>query len=240
MGKLRVYCALAAACLCVFLGQSVFADTVTMTLTSAGNNILGDVYVGPYTATINGQSSFVICDDYADETYRGESWQANAWSYSALPVTNTGYTLRYDEAAWLIQQMFQPNSSTQLIPDSNKIGELQYAVWDLLDFNPGANPLSDLSSGEQYDINGSRNPNSWLNLAAENYGSVDSSEFTIFTPTGQDITCPGGPCSTTPPQEFIAYRTPEPSAVLILLADLLLFGTAAMLLRRRGILSART
>jgi hypothetical protein len=242
MGKSRVYCALAAACLCVFLGQSVFADvldSVNMNLTSAGNNILDNTYVGPYTATVNGVSNLVVCDDYADESYVGETWKANVSTYASLPSVHMGYSVRwaqgepnqlqlYDAAASLIQQMFQPNSSTQLINNSTTVGELQYAVWGV--FDPSA--ISDLSA---YNAADGAAANNYLTQAeAKSFSSGEFSNVTIYTPT-----CGAKPCQN-PPQEFITYATPEPSAVIILLADLLLLGTAAMVLRRRGILLAKT
>ena len=53
------------------------AAPVNMTLTGAGSNVLAGVYIGPYTALINGQSFNVICDDFLAETYLNESWTAN-------------------------------------------------------------------------------------------------------------------------------------------------------------------
>ena len=42
-----------AAALILCLAPSAFADTsATLTLTSAGNNVMDGVYVGPYTANI--------------------------------------------------------------------------------------------------------------------------------------------------------------------------------------------
>src|SRR4029077_17217320 len=61
----------------------------TLTLTSPGSNVMGGVYVGPYTFTVNsgGQSSQLelVCDDFKDEVFPGESWQA---LLSTLPTLN--------------------------------------------------------------------------------------------------------------------------------------------------------
>lgn len=54
--------------------HGAFATTVSVDLTSpgsslAGTNVLNGVYVGAYTATINGVSTPVICDDFSDDSY---------------------------------------------------------------------------------------------------------------------------------------------------------------------------
>ena len=68
---------LASAATLLFLAPSALADgTATMTLTGAGINSLDGVLIGPYTATINGVSTPVICDDYGDESYIPEAWTA--------------------------------------------------------------------------------------------------------------------------------------------------------------------
>jgi hypothetical protein len=227
MGKSRLFYAFAAALVCFLFVPSVFADTATMTLDgqSAWSNqpSLGGNYVGPYPGTVNGQSALLVCDDYVDESTPGESWTALVTPLDSSNLSSTKWDSAslYDEAAYLVQEMFQPGNSKQ-------IGDLQYAIWDL--FESGANPLSGLS---QNDVT---NVDNWLTAAesAQNLAQVNLSDFTIYTPT-----CGASPCQN-PPQEFITYRTPEPPFVLSLLADLLLFGGAAVVLRRRGVLFART
>src|ERR1700691_2444139 len=94
---------LALSLLCI--APSAFADTASMDLTGAGSNVMDGVYIGPYTATINGVSTPVICDDFADESYIGEAWTANistfADSLANVKFTAAPETANYEEASYL-------------------------------------------------------------------------------------------------------------------------------------------
>jgi hypothetical protein len=79
---------------------------------------INGVQVGP------GQSSpGMICDDFRDNVYAGETWTANAVSAGSLTSSNIGQTLfgssiglaGYQEVAYLVYQMFttNPNAATQ-------------------------------------------------------------------------------------------------------------------------------
>jgi hypothetical protein len=201
----------------------------TMTLTSGGNFILGDVYVGPYTATIDGVSTQVVCDDYEDNTYLNETWKATT---STLPSpsgtlwdSRGASSNQYNEVAWLTEQLFAQASKPGATDSS--VGDVQYALWAV--FDPSA--LNDLSGN---DLNSA---NTWLKDAGA-YGSTSFSGFTIYTPEAGTDTCGNGPCPTNPPQEFVVM-TPEPSQAGLLAADLSLFAIAVLALRRRGWLAVR-
>jgi len=214
---------------------SAFSNTVSMTLISPGSNVLGTnvldgVYVGPYTATINGVSTPVICDDYGDESYIPETWTANVSTFSNLSGAKwaqgqSNQTQLYEEAAWLIQQMYSPANSSQ-------VGEIQFAVWGLFD----SSAITNLSS---YNSADGKSASNWLTDAGkQSFTPGEFSDFSIYTtPSGATPTCGGSPCPSSPPQEFMTYSTPEPSVVIILAADLLLFGLAVVFLRRRGYLA---
>ena len=115
--RLSGFLGLGLICLAgLILGQNVaLADSVQMTLTappSGGVLWNNQVYVDPYTATINGvQSVPVICDDFTDDTYSWESWTANVFRYngsitsleSTAPTANTfGSAAGYAIPSWLI------------------------------------------------------------------------------------------------------------------------------------------
>ena len=79
---------------------------------------INSVQVGP------GQSSpGMICDDFRDNVYAGETWTATAMSAGSLTSSNLGQTLfgssiglaGYQEVAYLVYQMFttNPNAATQ-------------------------------------------------------------------------------------------------------------------------------
>ncbi len=70
-------------------GSAVIAqDQANMKLTNPGNNVLAGIYVGPYYATIDGVPNVpIICDDFTDETYVGESWTANVTTVASNSPT---------------------------------------------------------------------------------------------------------------------------------------------------------
>ena len=118
----------AVALLC--FAPSAFANS-NLTMTGAGNNVMDGVYVGPYYATVNGvANSPVICDDFADESYIGSSWNFTTNNFSTLGSALWGnQTQNYEAAAWLTLQMLSlngnPNNATQ-------VGYLSFAIWSLL------------------------------------------------------------------------------------------------------------
>ena len=49
-----------------------------MTLTGLGQgNVMAGVDTSLYAGTINGTPTTIICDDFADDSFMNESWQAN-------------------------------------------------------------------------------------------------------------------------------------------------------------------
>lgn len=199
-------------------GASLFAEQVSMTLTGVGNNgVLGGVFVGPYVATIDGVTTDVICDDFFDETYVGESWKANVSTLADLTQTKWGAaaTQQYQEAAWLSLQLIDPPKSCS---GANCAGDIQYAIWEVFDPpSAGLDPFDYLSGQDLTNAKG------WLTAAKQNYGAgVDYSNITIYTPLN------GGP-----PQEFITVKTPEPPTLGLLWMDLSAFVGVVLLLRRR-------
>jgi hypothetical protein len=183
----------------------VDAHAATLTLTNAGTNISGGVYIGPYTATIDGKSFQVICDDFASETYLYESWNAStsmltdySGKFASKTPTVAGMTLTsqqgYDMAGWLAQQLFDNASNFSTAAD------IQFALWSVF-----SNQVPTLSSGSQ----------AWLNLAKTHINDTSGlGNLELFTPVGNG--CLSGPCPSWPPQEFIVRAVPEPATVLLL------------------------
>ena len=184
--------------------------SVNITLTSGGPYVMNGVYVGPYSATVNGQSAQIICDDFAHDSYLNESWTANVtnlsnlasstipiWSSTTNNWSFSGQTLGastlYADAAWLVTQMLLPANQ-----NTNTEGYLAYALWSL--FNPSA--LKNLTSGQLTNVN------SWLSQipGGLTLGSSQFANFFIYTPDlTKPITCNGGSCPTAPPQEFFGF-----------------------------------
>ena len=88
-----------------------------MTLTGVGKGyVMGGVYMSPYVATIDGVSTYVICDDFTTDVWIDDTWEAN--QYSLSEVTPSGpqkfttpdwspYTIQeeYDAAALLAEDV---------------------------------------------------------------------------------------------------------------------------------------
>lgn len=226
---LRRYLYLSVVALLCCVPAALASQTASMDLTGAGNNILGGVYVGPYTATINGVSTEVICDDWKDESSIGETWTANVTSLpsagslgSVVMWTGTGTVsqqVEYDEVAWLVSQMLNP-STTCKYSGADCVGDISFAIWQLTD--PSANPFGNLTSGSA-DL---ENAEWWLSQAESltSFPAGDFSNFLIYTPTN------GGP-----PQEFIAdpVLASESSPGILLGADLLGLAVLIFMFRRR-------
>jgi hypothetical protein len=210
----------------LFFASAAVADTANMTLTSAGSNVLGGVYVGPYIATINGVSTQVICDDWAHESTLNTPWTANVNTLS--PLSNPDQTrwgdnqLVYDQVAWLVTQMLAPPAVCPAGGSCNIVGDISYAIWELTYCS--ANSCSAASGTPFGSLSGNDLANAkwWLDNVPTSFASGDFSNFLVYTPTN------GGP----PQQEFIV-RAPESSAAILLGADLLGLLGFVVLFRRR-------
>ena len=194
-------------------------------MNSGGNNVMGGVYVGPYTLTLTGGAKPVqlhlVCDDFKSNVYIGEHWKVNTSTFNSLTnVKWHGQTTNYKMVGWLVEQMF---SSTYR---SNKkaVGDIQWAIWDI--FYPNISkhdPHGTISHKDQLTIA------SWLSLAHANYRSGNYSNLVIYTPI------PGSqrPSRYGTPQEYFGWnpptQTPEPGSLLLFGSGML--GLAS--LRRR-------
>jgi hypothetical protein len=224
----------------VFLASLVLAaasamwagSTDSMKLTGYSSTQLDGYYVGSYSATVNGVSTSVVSDDYADQTYLNETWNANSNSYSNLSFTkfaseySSTYVTMYEEAAWLTEQMVSPANSSQ-------VGEIQYAIWSIFD----ASAMSNLWS---YNLGDGIDADAWLlDAELQSYTTSEFSNFTIYTPANpSNASCGGKACPTGNPQEFMVMGgAPEPGSLATLVADLALFACVALILRRRRLLS---
>lgn len=204
---IRTLFSVVAAAVLLF-APTALADTASMLLTGVGpNGAMAGVYVGPYVATINGVSTPVICDDFADESYLNESWTANVTTLADLTGTKWGglsnATTLYEEAAWLTEQLATASPS--------QAGDIQFAIWAL--FDPSA--INGLSSGDQTIVE-------CLITQAQNqtFWSGEFANILIYTANTDDpILCNGQACANTPPQEFIV-DTPEPGELALLLIGL--------------------
>jgi hypothetical protein len=208
-----------ATLLVLILGppNSARAGTLGLELNNAGNNAMGGVYVGSYNFTLTAGSQQtqvqLVCDDFKDDVYPGESWNANTSTFPSLSnvlFTGANETRNYEEVGWLMQQMYSPANSG----NAETVGDIQWAIWDIFDPNVSNNdPWGTVSAQDQCNINGNGancNPNSgkgsWLAQAQANYGSSaaiswDEQNLVTYTPAtlGQGE-----------PQEYFGVDTPQP------------------------------
>ncbi len=219
------------------------------------------VYVGPYTASINGGTpTAVICDDYLDESYIPEYWTADIYQGSeSLAKTrnatnpdpaNVGPSLSpqalqqaYDEVGYLALKLLATPVS-----DAATVGEIHFALWSVFD----PNALSDLNQAfggtkltdpSPILTDAYKGAEFQLNEAIGAVGGADDpnfnkyiSQFTIYSPDSSYQICPGSiaACSTknAPPQEFLV-KTPEAPFFALLGVDLSGLGAVIFLLHRR-------
>jgi hypothetical protein len=194
-----------------------------MTLTGVGQgNVMAGVYTSPYTGTINGTPTTIICDDFQDDSFLNESWQANVSTVANLGATKWGSNQQqYDAAAALSIQLLGTSDVTQK-------GYLSYAIWDVFD-----------NTDVQAWL-GSSNPiyTAAYNMAqtalSQTYAAGAFANVIVYTAIkGTAIGCPTSPCQQNSPQEFLTVRTPEPPAAALLAIYLLSLAGLILLFRRR-------
>jgi len=208
MTKACKYFCLAVAALFLTICPSARADTAYLDLTGAGNNVADGVYVGPYTATINGVTTLVICDDYSHESYLNDPWWADTSTFPTLTdarFTGPNEIQNYDEVAYLAGILFG------LSGDDAQADAVQFAIWYI-------NDPTDVDSTQCFGSADVDCVSYWLSQASsQNFTPNEFTNLMLYTPVG------GGN-----PQEFIV-ETPEPAVILLLAIGLL----AVLVIKRR-------
>lgn len=212
---MKIFAALILAALIVLAAPAALADgSSTLTLTNPGSNVMGGVYVGPYTftATSGGQQSQVllVCDDFTDDVFTGESWQAVTSTIPSLTNAQFAGLSQYEQVAYLTQQMFANINNPQAVAD------IQWAIWDIFDPGISSNdPFGTISAADQNNIAG------WLAAAQTNAANGDYADVLVFTPLAGTQ-----PPQFGPPQEYVTV-TPEPGTLALFGIGLVTFGVIA-------------
>jgi hypothetical protein len=95
MKKLGYFASLSLLCLLTIVGSGrAFADPVTLTLLSTGQNQANNEYAYPYYLSVNGNTNSLMCLSYSNAISTGESWKATLQSI-------VGNVLD-EQAAWLL------------------------------------------------------------------------------------------------------------------------------------------
>jgi len=214
----------------VFSCMAGFAIAGTpLTLTGAGSSIgLDGIYISPYTATVNGVANTpVICDDFADDVYIGESWNASVGTVgsSTTGLFGAENTRGYGEVAWLSEQLF--------INPSNA-GAISYAIWSVFEQSAVQSWLLSPPYNDTTTYNAVFGANGWLakaQIAVPNdAASANFSNVSVYTPSPS---CPAGSCGQA--QEFLVVNkvtTPEAATEANLAVDFLAFGALLFVIRR--------
>lgn len=210
-----------AGCLAPLCLATSALATVNMELTGVNGNSYAGVYTSPYSATVNGVATTVICDDFSTESSLGQTWTANVTTVASVVAGTSSAKFSpaqsYDAVASLATQLLSINASSQ------QAVILSFAIWDIFDASGVQSWLT--SHGDPSGVSGAA-------LAAANaaltatYTAGEYSNVYIYSST------------VGVPQEFVgigsgSVSTPETSSPVILAVDLLALGIIVWLFRRR-------
>jgi len=131
MKKVVQICGLVLA---MCLAPMAFAQT-SVTLTGVSGQSYDGIYVSPYYASVGGTTTAVVCDDFADESTLGSTWNAQTTSFSNVNSTNTSWglaganTALYGAVGYLTNLVLgaAPGSTAQVIDT--------FALWAVFDPN---------------------------------------------------------------------------------------------------------
>jgi hypothetical protein len=193
------------------LSATPMPATTKVTLANAGdptNLIVNDIYIGPYTLTINGQNYAALCIDYNDESQIGASWNAYLTPVASgnfadtYQAANKSVGQEYEEEAYLFSQITQKGITNQQRTD------IQEADWSITD--PSYTP----DAGAQ----------TWIEQAEADYSSMNLNGYEIVSSV-----------DTPHQQEFMVFTSaPEPGSWSLLAVGFLLSGAFTVYYRRRA------
>lgn len=223
-----VWLALALVCFATF----AFGVSMTLTGPPPGPSMAG-VYTSPYTANIDGVSTYVICDDFTTDSYQGLSWTATVSTVAALPSNTVKFDVGspatqeqdYATAAFLAGEILAQDQTT--LAGQYQAGILSYALWGVFDTTllttyqgpncTSINSYGCLTSGELADATHA------LATARASAGSYTQySNVNVYTPAPLNAS-----------QEFLTVRTAEPSAASLFAVYLVGLLGLVLVFRRR-------
>jgi hypothetical protein len=210
----------------LMLASVGFAQTLTFTGVGNGSAIVNaggeSVYADPYTGTINGTPSFIICDDFVDEV--GSTWSASEENASSVDPNVRFFGANYSELAYLANLLM----ADYIANPSDAFDEeaISLAIWNITDPGLAATDVSQPTVVAQ----AAADTTAAAFFVAHGY---TGSDVDVYTPcaTGSNgnqnhsAACPGANPYTS--QEFLwvdgppNVPAPEPASAAILGFDLL-------------------
>jgi len=244
--------------LLLFASAGLAAPQDTITFAGGGINPgVGPALVNPYYAYINGSSSLseVICDDFSNEVYVGESWTAYVTPMSSLTSTTVGPPPMFGATpstplagtpsvpALTQQQLYDALAylGNNILASAGNIPALTadtYAIWELTCATGigscAGQPFGYLPGAT---LTAAQNK---LTAALANDTPSQGVGWEILTADMSDpVTCKGSGCPSPNnaaalgvPQEFLV-RTPESSSGILLGSDILGVLALAFFFRKR-------
>lgn len=205
----------------LFISSTLWADSVSVTITGTGGTVQNNVYVAPYYLNVSGAGDpaqgiqagtlTVICDDYTHDVTLGEGWIAQINDLTTSGLTQTRFDSLpnaerlYEEAGWLAMQTGLWGGTQQ---SASMVGEYNWAIWSLFD------PSLSIDTTAQ-----------GLVSQAQKYAPNDLSYYSnvrILTPVAHTNGTPW--TDSTSPQEYITIvSAPEPSSLALLGSGLAAF-----------------
>jgi hypothetical protein len=226
-----------AALLVCFTAGAFATDTLTLQNVNQ-SGVMGGVYTSPYTISVNGVSTLLICDDFLTNIGIGLTWQATETSLQSLQSSSSALKFpnppdsnqifNYATLAVLAAQLMAlPNFKNDVA------GEISYAIWGVFDpvlittpyaLSPGQEGYltpSQLAAAQAYLSNAQAVVNQATTNGVINLSLLPS--LTIYTPY-PDVGVS---------QEFLRVSMPEPSLISILTVDLLAVAGLVFVFRQR-------
>jgi hypothetical protein len=203
----------------LLLQPAARADVQMALISPPGGNVAYGVYLSPYSATVDGTLTTIVCDSFTAETYIGETWKATVLNGSA---EGSSVATQYQEIGYLAQQLPGANLDQQ--------AALSFAIWDIFADSAVKAWLHTYGADTFY----TNEVLADVLDAQATKGTFNLSNLTVYTPEANSGMCGGSSCSSATPQEFVSISAPEAPAPAILAFDLLGLLGVVFFVRRRA------